>query len=123
MITVLRKIDKHSGIPVYLQIVNQIKTEIFLGNLKAGDQIPPVRELEQVFDVNVNTVLKALDKLKMEGFLVSEHGVGYFVSKDVSISSEILHEVKRVVSILKNSGIDIYTSLLIIEEVWKSEDF
>ncbi|ABV33301.1 MULTISPECIES: GntR family transcriptional regulator [Pseudothermotoga] len=119
----LRKIDKHSGIPVYLQIVNQIKAEIFLGNLKAGDQIPPVRELEQVFDVNVNTVLKALDKLKMEGFLVSEHGVGYFVSKDVSISSEILHEVKKAVSILKNSGIDIYTSLLIIEEVWKSEDF
>lgn len=117
----LRKIDKHSGIPAYLQIMNQIKSEILLGNLKAESQLPPVRELEIIFDVNVNTILKALDKLKSEGILMSEQGIGYFVAKNNSIDPQITNEIKKLVSDLKSKGLDLYTSLLLIEEVWKNE--
>jgi len=67
-----KKVDKHSGIPAYVQVMNQVKTEVILGRLVPGNQLPPVRELETMFDVNVNTILKALDKLKSEGVLSSE---------------------------------------------------
>ncbi|HOJ87466.1 MAG TPA: GntR family transcriptional regulator [Pseudothermotoga sp.] len=117
----LRKVDKHSGIPAYLQIMNQIKSEILLGNLRAESQLPTVRELETIFDVNVNTILKALDKLKSEGILSSEQGIGYFVVRDASIDPEITDEVKSLVRSLKSKGVDLYTSLLLIEEVWKNE--
>lgn len=72
----LRKVDKHSGVPAYVQIVNMIKSEIILGNLQQGLQLPTVRELQAIFDVNINTVLKAFEKLKAEGFIEAEQGLG-----------------------------------------------
>lgn len=117
----LRKIDKHSGVPAYLQIVNQIKAEVLLGNLQAGQQLPTVRELETIFDVNVNTVLKALERLKMEGYVVSEQGVGYFVTKDLHVDKEIVEMIKNMVSKMKSKGFDLYTALVLVEEVWRNE--
>lgn len=117
----LRRIDKHSGIPAYLQIVNQIKSEILLGNLKAGQQLPTVRELETIFDVNINTILKALDRLKIEGYLVAEQGIGYFVARELSIDEQIITLIKETVTNLKSKGLDLYTTLVLIEEVWRNE--
>ncbi len=119
----LRKIDKHSGIPAYLQIVNQIKSEILLGNLKAGQQLPTVRELETIFDVNINTILKALDRLKIEGYLVAEQGVGYFVARELSIDEQIITLIRETVKNLKSKGLDLYTTLVLVEEVWRNEKF
>lgn len=115
-----KKIDKHSGIPAYVQVMNQVKTEIILGRLVPGDQLPPVRELETMLDVNVNTILKALDKLKSEGILSSEQGVGYFVTSNISIDSSVVGELKVFVDRIRNMGIDLYTTILLIEEVWKN---
>ncbi|WP_448516849.1 GntR family transcriptional regulator [Pseudothermotoga sp.] len=117
----LRKIDKHSGVPAYLQIVNQIKAEILLGNLKAGQQLPTVRELETIFDVNINTILKALERLKAEGLVASEQGIGYFVVKELSIDAEVVAAIKQLVSKLKSKQFDLYTTLVLVEEVWKNE--
>ncbi len=117
----LRRIDKHSGVPAYLQIVNQIKAEILLGNLKAGQQLPTVRELETIFDVNINTILKALERLKAEGLVVSEQGIGYFVVKELSIDAEVVVAIKQLVSKLKSKQFDLYTTLVLVEEVWRNE--
>ncbi|MDK2886263.1 MAG: hypothetical protein PWP54_821 [Thermosipho sp. (in: thermotogales)] len=117
----LRQVDKHSGIPVYIQILNMIKSEIILGKLKPGDQIPTVRELKEIFDVNLNTVLKALEKLKNEGYLESRPGIGYFVNKSISINKNVLDDIKNCVSKLKSSNIDLYTFFIILEEVWNNE--
>jgi len=114
-----KKVDKHSGIPAYVQVMNQVKTEVILGRLVPGDQLPPVRELETMFDVNVNTILKALDKLKSEGVLSSEQGVGYFVTSNIAIESSIIDELGEFVRKIKNVGLDLYTTILLIEEVWK----
>jgi DNA-binding transcriptional regulator YhcF (GntR family) len=116
-----KKVDKHIGMPAYLQIVNQIKAKIMVGILKDGTRLPPVRELEQIFDVNVNTILKALEKLKSEGLVQSEQGVGYFISAGVSIGEGIISIVRNLVCELKKKGIDIYTTLPLVEEVWKNE--
>jgi DNA-binding GntR family transcriptional regulator len=73
-----------------------------------------------MLDVNVNTILKALDKLKSEGILSSEQGVGYFVTSNISIDSSVVGELKDFVDRIKNMGIDLYTTILLIEEVWKN---
>ncbi len=77
----LYEVDKHSGIPSYLQIMNQIKKEIIMGNLKEGDQLPPVRELSTIFKVNINTILKALDKLETSGYIEAQHGIGFLFQR------------------------------------------
>uniref|UniRef100_A0A7V4KE55 GntR family transcriptional regulator n=1 Tax=Fervidobacterium pennivorans TaxID=93466 RepID=A0A7V4KE55_FERPE len=115
-----KKVDKHSGVPAYLQIVNQIKAKMILGELKVGSRLPGVRDLEKIFDVNVNTVLKALERLKFEGLVESEHGVGYFISGELKIDKDVVGELFRMVQKAKDSGIDMLTALMIIEEVWKN---
>lgn len=116
-----KKVDKHSGVPAYLQIVNQIKTKIMTDQLKKGMQLPPVRELENIFDVNVNTILKALERLKLEGIVEAEQGVGYFISENIPIDKEVIESIKKVVGELKSKHIDLYTTIALIEEVWKNE--
>ncbi len=116
----LRKVDKHSGIPAYIQIVNMIKAELLLGNLQKGAQLPTVRDLQNIFDVNINTVLKALERLKAEGYIEAEQGVGYFIKRDVDIDQKIIETIRECVSKLKEDRIDLYTAMLIFEEVWKN---
>ena len=117
-----RKVDKHSGIPAYLQIMNMIKKEILLGRLKAGDQLPSVREMQRMFDVNINTVMRALEKLCVEGVVEARHGVGYFITGSNEVDSEAVKLLKKTVLDLKKLGLDLHTVLLLTEEVWKSED-
>ncbi len=116
----LRAVDKHSGIPAYLQIMNIVKKEIMIGNLKKGDQLPPVRELQKTFDVNVNTVMRALERLQMEGILEARHGVGYFIKESEVIKPEVIEILEKSVQELKRMGIDLNTTILILEEVWRN---
>ena len=116
----LRKVDKHSGMPAYIQIENMIKSEILLGNLQKGTQLPTVRELQNTFDVNINTVIKALERLKAEGYIQAEQGVGYFIKKDVDIDQMVIKTIRECISKLKKDGIDYYTAMLIFEEVSKN---
>lgn len=119
----LYEVDKHSGIPSYLQIMNQIKKEIIMGNLKEGDQLPPVRELSTIFKVNINTILKALDKLETSGYIEAQHGVGFFVSMNIDLKKGIVDEIRNCVEKLKKEDIDLETIKLILEEVWKDGQF
>jgi GntR family transcriptional regulator len=74
------KIEFHSGIPVYKQIIHQVQAAITSGLLKPGDQLPTIRALHQQLDVNPNTVAKAYRELAHLGFVSAEHGSGCFVS-------------------------------------------
>lgn len=67
-------------IPIYLQIMNQIKEKIAAGILKPGEKIPSVRELALSAEVNPNTMQKALSELEREGVLYSQRTAGRFVS-------------------------------------------
>ncbi|MFP4461484.1 MAG: GntR family transcriptional regulator [Thermotogota bacterium] len=116
----LSSVDKHKGLPVYIQIMNMIKKEIMLGNLKDGDQLPPVRELSKVFDVNTNTVMRAFEKLGSEGLVEAQHGVGYFIHSTSSVDPGVIEETKRYIEVLKRKNIDLPMAKMLIEEVWKS---
>jgi GntR family transcriptional regulator len=73
-------IDASSGLPIYLQIVNQIKTGIALGRLLPEDPLPSVRQLALELAVNPNTVARAYLDLEYEGVIYKRQGAGTFVS-------------------------------------------
>jgi GntR family transcriptional regulator len=73
------RIDARSGLPAYLQIVQQVKHALRLGLLAPGDQMPTIRELVASLAINPNTVMKAYRELEMEGLIGGRPGQGTFV--------------------------------------------
>lgn len=83
------KIDPRSSIPIYSQIIDQLKMQTASGRLRQGDRVPTVRELAAQLRVNPNTVAKAYRDLEREGILEGRPGQGSFVScKDSSLSRQ-----------------------------------
>jgi len=74
-------ISSRSGVPPYLQIVQQVKQDIRLGLLKEGDRLPAVREVVTMIAINPNTVVKAYRELENRGFIEKRSGIGTFVSR------------------------------------------
>lgn len=74
-------IDPHSGLPVYRQMIDQIKYYIASGTLKPGQQLPSVRELAQRLSINPTTVVKAYTELQHEEVIDLRHGKGAFVAE------------------------------------------
>ena len=69
-----------NGLPIYLQIANQVKHLVASGRLTAGEEIPPIRVLAQQLLVNPNTVARAYLELEREGVVIKRHGSGTYVS-------------------------------------------
>lgn len=74
------RIDAGSGVPIYRQLVEQVRREVMLGRLAAGDQLPPLREVVDALAINPNTVAKAYAELEHEGVVVRRQGMGTFVT-------------------------------------------
>ncbi len=74
------KIDYHSGQPVYRQILDNFKSGVISGNLKANDPVPSIRELARMLNVNANTVARAYRELENEGLIYSRPGIGSFIA-------------------------------------------
>ena len=73
-------INSSSMIPIYEQIVEQIKAQILSGELKENDNLPSVRTLSKDLRISALTVKKAYDSLEQEGFTVTVHGKGTYVA-------------------------------------------
>src|SRR5579864_7909827 len=73
------RIDSHSGVPPYLQVVQQVRQALRMGVLRVGDQLPTVREVVAAVAINPNTVLKAYRDLEREGLVEGRPGQGTFV--------------------------------------------
>ena len=74
------QLDLHSGVPVYRQIIDQVRGGIASGALGAGDQLPTVRQLAVDLSINPNTVIRAYRELELGGLLVTHQGTGTFIS-------------------------------------------
>jgi DNA-binding transcriptional regulator YhcF (GntR family) len=77
------RIDSGSGLPAYLQIVQQVKHALRLGLLVPGDQMPTIRELVASLAINPNTVMKAYRELEMEGLIGGRPGQGTFILQTI----------------------------------------
>ena len=75
------KLDSKSGVPIYRQIVDQIRHGIASGRLRPAEQLPTVRALAVELAVNPNTVIKAYSLLEQQGILTTEQGSGTFVAE------------------------------------------
>jgi GntR family transcriptional regulator len=73
-------LDTRSGVPAYLQLVQQVRQAIRLGMLEPGDQLPTVKEVVASLTINPNTVLHAYRQLDAEGLAEGRRGVGTFVA-------------------------------------------
>lgn len=69
-----------SGVPLYLQLMEQVKHNIETGALRPGEQLPGIRPLAEQLVINPNTVAKAYRELEHEGVIELRHGAGAFVS-------------------------------------------
>src|SRR5579864_7783788 len=74
-------IDLHSGVPVYRQLIDQVRSGIASGSLNAGDQLPTVRQLAVDLAINPNTVMRAYRELELGGLLETHQGTGTFITK------------------------------------------
>src|SRR5258706_8575507 len=114
------RISPDDGLPIYLQIVNQVKYLIASGRLTSGEEVPAIRVLAQQLLVNPNTVARAYLELEREGVVAKKHGSGTYISENASPLArrerlEILQE--RIDALLVeashlNVGFDELTSLL-----------
>src|SRR5678815_2879658 len=69
-----------SGVPIYVQLMEQVKHAIETGALRPGDQLPGIRPLAEELVINPNTVAKVYRELEHEGVIELRHGAGAFVS-------------------------------------------
>lgn len=74
------RIDAGSGVPIYRQLVEQVRRDVTLGRLATGEQLPPLREVVEALAINPNTVVKAYAELEHEGLVVRRQGMGTFVT-------------------------------------------
>ena len=91
-------LDYSSGVPIYRQIIDQIRFGIASGQLKLGEQLPTVRTLAVDLKVNLNTVSKAYKELEIKNILETQQGTGTFISKteDVMPEKERTDKLKEI---------------------------
>ena len=88
-------VDPSSGLPIYRQIMDQVRRMAASGLLKAGDRIPSVREASAVLQVNPLTVGKAYGELEREGLIEARRGLGMFVAAGQEGGAEARREGVR----------------------------
>jgi GntR family transcriptional regulator len=74
-------LDLRSGVPVYRQIIDQVRVGMASGALTSGDQLPTVRQLAVDLAINPNTVLRAYRELELGGLLETQQGTGTFITQ------------------------------------------
>jgi GntR family transcriptional regulator len=104
-------ISSRSGVPSYLQIVQQVKQDVRLGLLKEGDKLPAVREVVTMVAINPNTVVKAYRELENQGLIEKRAGIGTFVCKQPagpspSVQATLLSKLESWLDEAKTRGLD-----------------
>jgi GntR family transcriptional regulator len=74
------RLDGHSGVPVYRQLIDQVQGAIAAGVLRPGDQLPTVRLVAVELAINLNTVLRAYREMEIRGILDTQQGTGTFIA-------------------------------------------
>lgn len=115
-------ISPSDGLPIYQQIVNQIKYLTAAGRVQVGEQLPPVRKLAEQLIVNPNTVARAYRELEVEGVVVSRRGAGVFVADGVSPlakreQNKILNErIDRLLAEAGQLNVDVETLIKLVRQ-------
>ena len=90
-------LNPSSGVPLYLQLIEQVKHAIESGVLCAGDQLPSVRQIAEELLINPNTVARAYRELEHEGIVELKHGSGTYIRESVVERSQLMQRARTVV--------------------------
>ena len=89
-------LDLASGVPTFMQIVQQVEHALRLGYLSPGDQLPKVRDVVAQLAINPNTVMKAYRELEMKGLAIGRPGQGTFIEATLNqVALPVLTELRR----------------------------
>jgi GntR family transcriptional regulator len=93
----LIRVNPSSGVPLYLQLMDQVKHAIGTGAVKAGDQLPTIRKVAENLVMNPNTVVRAYRELQHEGIIELKHGSGAFVSESIAGRTRVTRKAQVIV--------------------------
>ncbi len=85
-------LSQTDGRPMYLQIMEQIRQSVLLGDWKPGEQIPSIRAMAMALQISVITVKRAYLELEREGVILTQHGKGSIVAPDPDLGSRLYDE-------------------------------
>ena len=91
------RLNPASGVPLYLQLMEQVRHGIETGALRAGDQLPTIRKLAEDLVMNPNTVVRAYRELEHEGIIELRHGSGAYVSENVGGRTRVTRKAQGIV--------------------------
>jgi GntR family transcriptional regulator len=106
------RLNASSGVPLYVQLMEQVKHAVEIGALRPGDQLPTIRALAQELVMNSNTVVRAYRELEHEGIVELRHGLGAFISSSVSARGKVMRQAQNIVE----SAIERLRSLGVTEQ-------
>ena len=90
-------LNPSSGIPLYLQLIEQVKHVIATGAIRAGEQLPSVRQMAEDLLINPNTVAKAYRELEHEEIIELRHGSGAFIRESMVARAKLMQKAQTVV--------------------------
>jgi GntR family transcriptional regulator len=91
------RLNPSSGVPLYLQLMEQVKHATETGALRPGDQLPSIRALAHELVMNSNTIVRAYRELEHEGIVELRHGLGVFISESVEQRSKWMRKAQSIV--------------------------
>jgi GntR family transcriptional regulator len=91
------RLPQASGVPVYLQLIEQVKHAVETGAFRAGDQLPTIRKVAGELVINPNTVARAYRELEHEGVVELRHGSGAFIRESAGGRARVLRNAHSLV--------------------------
>ena len=91
------RLNQSTGIPLYLQLIEQVKHAVETGALQEGDQLPTIRKVAEDLVMNPNTVVRAYRELEHDGVLELKHGSGAFIKESAGGRARVMRKAQAVV--------------------------
>lgn len=115
-------LSQTDGRPMYLQIIEQIKNRIALGDWQPGSKLPSIREFAVALKVSVITVKRAYQELENEGVINTQHGKGSFVAADKNLDEKLREQdmndhLLQAIKIARSLGLDLEQLKAKLEQV------
>ena len=83
----------NNNLPIYLQVINQIKKDMIQGRLPMGEKLPSTRELAVQYQINPNTAVRVYKEMEQLGMCFTKRGLGTFVTEDVEVITKMKEEM------------------------------
>ncbi len=90
--------DFRSNIPLYLQVIADIKKKIITGQLTPGEKLPSTRELAALYQINPNTVVRVYNEMELQNLTFTKRGIGTFITEDAHRLSLLKEEMAKLLA-------------------------